>query len=105
MNPERRRGWTDVLGLFVTSLALPCTVMCRRFGGRTGVVPWVFRREIHHWSARPERLLLTLDCVLWIQAGWVVLPPSTWLRARRVSVFKTYGPLGKDFFKTFPPLS
>jgi hypothetical protein len=68
--PEGQRGGTYLLGLFITSLALPLTVtrsaaLALALGMlATALIVCAYRREIHGWRRKAGRIVVVLGCVL-----------------------------------------
>jgi hypothetical protein len=68
--PEGQRGGTYLLGLFITSLALPLTVtrsaaLALALGmSATALIVCAYRREIHGWRRKAGRIVVVLGCVL-----------------------------------------
>ena len=68
--PEGKRGGTYLVGLFITSLALPLTVtrsaaLALALGmSATALIVCAYRREIHGWRRKAGRIVVVLGCVL-----------------------------------------
>jgi hypothetical protein len=68
--PEGQRGGTYLLGLFITSLALPLTVtrsaaLALALGMlATALIVCAYRREIRGWRRKASRIVVVLGCVL-----------------------------------------
>jgi O-antigen ligase len=68
--PEGQRGGTYLLGLFITSLALPLTVtrsaaLALALGMlATALIVCAYHREIHGWRRKAGRIVVVLGCVL-----------------------------------------